>query len=772
VSGRVAAGLPAPVTSFVGRSAELEALADLVRSSRLVTITGPAGMGKTRLAIEVASRLDGDGGDLAHFIGLAALTDEGFLAQEVASRLGVSERAGEDLTDTLVDRVGERSLLLVLDNCEHLVAACARLVERLLRGCPHVGVLATSLVPLRVPGEVVWRIAPLSVPGRKAPGSRLNGGSEAVVLFEDRARLVRPGFAVGAANADAVAHVCRRLEGIPLAIELAAALMEAMSVQDVLTRMDARFRLLSGEGRPDAGGRHRTLHAALDWGHQLLDEQERRVFRRLAVFGGGFDLAACEAICAGDGVRPDDVGAFVLRLVERSLLQADLQRSPARYRLLEPIRHFAAERLAESGEEAAVGERHAAHFLALAEASERAERSEDQAGWLARLEAELDNLRIALAWYRARNAAGGLRMAGALSWFWVTRGHYVEGRAWLEAALSATPATAPERAWALLAVARIVAWQADYAAAQRFCEEALELFDQLGEAVDRDWTLTLLGSIHTYQGDYEAGRRRFEGALESSMDELVRMEALVGLGEMLLQAGELPEARASLERVARQTRGPDGPRGRAALFLGIIAVLDGDAETALRWLAWDLEIFARLRNQYGTAATLDAMAALAVADAEPLRALRLCGAASALRASIRSQLAPRWRELLDTVVLGPARVAAGELADAAWAEGERMSFDEAVRFARQFLPVMTDVPVVRSTGPAPERRAPGGLTARELEIADLVAQGWTNRRISERLVIAERTVEGHVERIRGKLGVHSRKQIAGSIMRQRGWPGR
>jgi predicted ATPase/DNA-binding CsgD family transcriptional regulator len=772
VSGRVAAGLPAQVTSFVGRSTELEALADLVRSSRLVTITGPAGMGKTRLAIEVAGRLDGDSAEAAHFVALAALTDEDFLVQEVATRLGAPERRGEQLAETLAAHVGDRSLLLVLDNCEHLVAACAQLVETLLRGCPNVHVLATSLQPLRVPGEVVWRIAPLTLPGRRQDLNRRPAGrSEAVRLFEDRARQVRPGFAVGATNADAVAHVVRRLEGIPLAIELAAALMEAMSVQDVLSRLDARFRPLSGEGRAN-GGRHRTLHAALDWGHQLLDDQERRVFRRLAVFGGAFELSACEAICAGDGVHAEEVGGLVFRLVERSLLQVDLQRSPARYRLLEPIRQYAAERLAESGERPAVAERHATHFLTLAEQAERAERGEDQPGWLEHLQGELDNLRIALAWFRARNADAGLRMASALSWFWVTRGHYIEGRAWLEGALSAAPRAAPERASALLAVARVGCWQGDYEAAERFCEEALELFERFGEHVDRDWTLTLLGSIHAYRGDYGAGRRRFETALAASDDELVRMEALVGLGEMLLQAGELPEARSWLEQVAALDRGPDGPRGRAALFLGIIAVLDGDGHTARAQLAWSLEIFCRLRNQYGTAATLDAMSALALADSEPVRALRLCGAAAALRASIRSQLAPRWRELLYTAVVEPATAAAGEHAEAAWAEGERMSFDEAIRYARTHLPVVMGSPELRTETAAPPPKSPAGLTSRELEIAELVAQGMTNRRIAEQLVIAERTVEGHVERIRGKLGVHSRRQIAGSIMRERGWPGR
>ena len=770
MSGRIKAPLPAQTTNFVGRCADMEALTALVRSSRLVTITGAAGIGKTRLAIEVTRCHLGAGAGV-RFVELAGLTDEALLGQEVASRLGVPEQAGEPLAQTMTAHIGEQALLLVIDNCEHLVAACAGLVDTLLRGCPNLRVLATSLLPLRVPGEVVWRLGPLSLPGSGLDGSRRPvAESEAERLFQDRARLVQPGFAIEPDNADAVARVCRRLDGIPLAIELAAALMESMSAQEVLTRLEDHFRVLAGGGR-DTVARHRTLHAAVDWGHQLLDDQERRVFRRLSVFAGGFELTACEAVCADGGVEPEEVGGVVLRLVERSLVRPETQRrGPARYRLLEPIRQYAAQRLADRGERPAVAERHAAHFLGLAALARDEERGEDQPGWLERLETELDNLRVALAWCLACNVDACLDMASALSWFWVTRGHYTEGLAWLDGALARAPAKAPGRASALLGAARLCFWQGDYAAARRFCLAGLDGFERRGDAVGRGWALTLLGSICAYEGEYDESKGWLVEVLDSVPHDLVRMEALVGMGEMLLHAGDLRSARAQLEEVLRQARGPEAPRGRAALFLGIIAVMNGDAATARAQLAWSLEIFQRLGNLYAGAAALDALAALAMARTDPLRALRLSGAAAALRASTRSQLAPRWRQLLQAVVLGPARAVAGDRATAAWAEGERMTFAEAVRYARTELPVAAESP-----GPSPNRRAPvskspAGLTRRELEVAHLVAERMTNRQIADRLVIAERTVEGHVERVRCKLGVHSRTEIAGSIMRQQAWP--
>jgi non-specific serine/threonine protein kinase len=741
----VAVRLPVPSTSFVNRDAELAELCGLVRSSRLVTVTGAAGLGKTRLAIEVAGRGPDQGVGEVRFASLAALTDGALVAPEVAARIGVREQAGEPVLDTLSRHIDGRRMLLFLDNCEHLVDASARLVEVLLRECAELHVLATSRQPLRVPGEVVWRIAPLT-------------GHAALQLFEDRARVVRPRFRLGSANSDGVGLVCRRLDGIPLAIELAAARMGALSVGEVLARLEDRFRLL--RSRTTTGvPRHRTLQAALDWGHGLLDERERWLFRRVSVFSGGFDLASAEAVCTGDGLEPSDVGGLVFRLVERSLLVPDTGGpGPTRYRLLETVRQYGAARLARSGELPAVAERHAAHHLALAEAAGRAERGADQPGWLRRLESDLGNLRVALGWLRSRDVDRCLHMAGVLSWFWETRGHFAEGRRWLEGALAEAATAAPSRAAGLLALGRLCMWQGDYPPARAACAGSLELCLGRGDHAGCAWALIVLGSVDAYEGAYAISRQHFERALAVAGDDHLRMEALVGMGEMLIQAGEFSEARVRLTEIERLSSGPDAPRGRAALFRGLAALFSAEYAEATEQLSAALRSFHRQGNRYAAAGALDGLAGLAVVESDPARALRLEAAAEALRQATQSQLAPRWRELIRTGIVEPATAALGDRAAETWAEGAGTTFDEAVRAALD-----------REPAPPPGGRpagGPAGLTPREEQVAELVADGLTNRQISERLFISERTAEGHVERIRAKLNVRSRAQIAAMLRGQ------
>jgi len=744
-----APGLPAPVSTFIGREADLLELGRLARRSRLVTITGAAGLGKTRLAIELAGRLAG---------------------QEVAAALGVGERPGEPVAATLAAHIGGRRLLLVVDNCEHLVDDCARLAEALLRGCPGLRILATGRRQLRVTGELVWRIGPLSLPDRAPAGLAAIGASEAVRLFDARARLVDPGFALDAANAAVVGLLCRRLDGIPLAIELAAARSRSLSPRELLARLEDRFRLLRAGGRA-AVPRHRTLRAALDWDHQLLEEPERRLFRRLAVFRGGFDVEAAEAVGAGDDLAAEEVLGLVLGLVEKSLLAPDLGHGgPTRYRLLETVREYAAQRLRESGDQAPAERRHAVHHAGLAARGERGERGPEHLAWLARLETDHDNLRAALAWCRRHDPELGLRMASSLTWFWVTRGHFSEGRRWLDDALAAAPDEAAAGAAGLLALARLSFWQGDYETARAACERSLERSAARGDAADRGWALVLLGSIEAYRGNLASSRRLLEEVLASDPELDLRMEALVALGEVLLQDGELGAARVHLAEVRALARGPQAPRGRAALFLGLAAFFDGAQAGAVRYLAESLQVFRELGNRYAAAASLDALAAVAVAAGDPLRALRLSGAAAGLREATGARLAPRWRDLVETAVIEPARRSVGralgqERADAAWAEAAELTLDQAVEAALAGLPE----PPVIATAEAGRSRRPAGLSERELEVAHLVAQGLTNRQIAERLGIAERTAEGHVERVRKKLNVRSRRQVAVSIARQSAW---
>jgi non-specific serine/threonine protein kinase len=681
VSHLIATGqLPEPVSSFVGREAELDALAGMLDENRLLTIAGGPGFGKTRLAIALARRRTD-----VHvcFVGLSALDDGELVAAEVAARLGVPDRPGEPPARAVAEHVGARAVLLLLDNCEHVREAAAGLVESLLRDCANLRVLVTSREPLRLAGEAVWRIPPLGLPdGRRGGDAPAVAASEAVRLFEVRAHAVLPGFAVTPDNATTVAALCRRLEGIPLAIELAAGRLHDLEIEELLARLEDRFRLLAG-GAGDAEPRHRTLEAAIDWSHQLLDDAERRVFRQVCAFSGGFDLEAAEAVCAGGGIAPADVARTLVRLVGKSLLTPEIAGdAPTRYRMLEAVRQYGMQRLLESAERAALMERHAAHFLALAERAATEERGQEQPRWLGRLESDLDNFRSALAWQRGRDAGAWLRLSTALSWFWVTRGHFSEGRRWLGGALAAAGEDEPARADGLLALARLCCWQGDYDAARESCECCLDLRRGRADPVGAAWALTLLGSINAYCGAFEESGRCFELVLDGPDDGLVRLEALVGLGEMLLLAGDPGAAQASLQEVLRPERGPEAPRGRAALFAGLAALFSGDVTGARARLDRSVVIFQRLGNRYGAAAALDALATIAVADSDPVRALRLTGAASALRESTRSQLAPRWREAVQTLVLDPATEAAGSRAAAALAEGRAMTFDEALAFAR------------------------------------------------------------------------------------------
>ncbi|MDQ6772447.1 MAG: LuxR family transcriptional regulator, partial [Candidatus Dormibacteraeota bacterium] len=387
--------LPLQLTSFVGREAELEGLHGLLRESRLVTVAGVSGMGKTRLAIELGERLLPTFPGGCWFVALASLNDPALIPQTVAEAIGTHDEDLPSLLRSLSGYFTSGPGLLILDNCEHVIDSSARLVESALRASPALSILATSHEPLRVPGEAVWRIAGLATPATKAGAS----ATEAVRLFAARAALGRPSFSLSPARLETVTGICRSLDGIPLAIELAAARVEMMSVEDILERLTDSLRLLTGGSRTGLS-RHQTLRAALDWGHHLLDQPEQVVFRRLAVMSGGFDVAAAEAVCGDRSaglVAAGDVVAELTRLVDKSLVAPEPETGgPTRYRMLETVRQYAAERLLESGEADQARFRHAQHFVALAELAEKSEFSAAQATWLDRLETDHGNLRATL----------------------------------------------------------------------------------------------------------------------------------------------------------------------------------------------------------------------------------------------------------------------------------------------------------------------------------------------------------------------------------------
>src|SRR5919112_376772 len=430
--------LPSELSSFVGREEELTEVKRLLENNRLLTLTGSGGCGKTRLALAAARKVVERFENGVWMVELASLAEPSLVPQAVASTLGVRERPGSSLTVVLSDYLRTRNLLLILDNCEHLIDVCAELTEAWLHSCPALRVFATSREALGITGEVAWPVPSLSLPDlRRLPDPEGLPRYESSRLFVERTVAVRPDFTLTEQNASAVAEVCYRLDGIPLAIELAAARTKVLSVQEISTRLGDSFRVLTAGSRT-ATSRQRTLRATMDWSHELLCQKERVLFRRLSVFAGGFTLGAPESICAGEGLQSDEELELLSHLVDKSLVNMWEDRTGTRYRLLETIRQYGWERLEEVGEAAHVRERHAGYYLAVAEEAEPELKGERQVTWLERLETEHENLRVTMAWLLGRGESEeAARLGWALWLFWGIRTHLAEGRRSMERALSA-----------------------------------------------------------------------------------------------------------------------------------------------------------------------------------------------------------------------------------------------------------------------------------------------------------------------------------------------
>lgn len=642
--------LPMQLSTFVGRRRELAQVIALVeKGTRLLTLTGAGGSGKTRLALQVAADLADDYAEGAWLVELAPLADPDLVPQAVATALGLREsmrprprqgapRAGEGSSwaiwlERLAGYLQGRQVLLVLDNCEHLVEACARLVEALLRGCPGLQVLATSREALEVAGEVVWQVPPLSMPepGEASPAELL--GFESVRLFVDRARAAQPGFALGPENAEAVAQICRRLDGIPLALELAAARLKTMSPAQVAARLDDRFRLLTGGSRT-ALARQQTLLAMMNWSYDLLDEDERAMLRRISVFGGGFTLEAVEAIAAGTG-EPDPL-ALLDRLAAKSLLHME-EGDPPRYRLLETVRQYACGKLLESGEAAELRRRHGAWFLTLAEeAAAGIERREPEAG-LDRLAAEHDNLRSALAWSLAgEEPETGLRLAGALWRFWFLRGFLSEGRVWIERALERTPERVPTGvlAQALLGAGALAWRQRDYARADEHLSRCLALYRQSGDPLGEARALHFLGRTAHFRGEHAWAMALYEESLALATalgDRREQAAALDVMGLLAWQQGDFARATALLEECLAASRalGDRHSMADALNILGRVMLDRGDFERAVDLFEESLEVYRALGDQVGLAYAWQKLGAAAYQQGDEARAMELLEASLA-----------------------------------------------------------------------------------------------------------------------------------------------
>ena len=763
--------LPDQRTAFVGRDREMVELKRALAMTQLLTLTGTGGLGKTRLALEVASDLVGAYPDGVWLVELAPLSDGKLVPQAVADALGVEERPGQSLAESLVDDLRKKTVLVVLDNCEHLIEAAAQLVDALVSACPHLRVVATSREALEVEGEFVWRMEPLSVPDAPRDGDRdahraSSAGEleryDAVRLFVERARRYSPQFELGQDNAGAVAQICRGLEGMPLAIELVAARMDILAAEQIAERLDRALGLLRSGSRA-ANPRHQTLRATLSWSFEYLDAPERKLFGRLSVFAGGFSLEAAESVGEGQVIGRSDVLESLLVLVDKSLVVAGPTGDRgARYRLLEPLRQYARERLEVSGEDEAFRHRHAEFFLALAEEAAPQLTGAQQQEWANRLEVDHDNMRAALSWSLERESETALRLAGALARFWQMRARFVEGSAWFEAALNQDGrADAATRAKLSSEAGTFAFYRADFERAIELHGEALELYRELGDDNGVAFALLCLGAQYLEKGDYESAAPFLEEALAISRrigDKPNTAGTLHNLAEVERQRGNYQRAKAlGMESIALAREIGDKWRlARIVGWVGLAAVWSGDEHDLAEGL---LEEALALDRELGSwsygAFCLESFAGLAGARGQEARAARLWGAAEAVRNSIGAP-----RPLDDTVLLyessmAAARAQLGEEAwEAAFAEGRTMSAEEAAEYAlSEKVAHVTERPRAGSG----KSRA---LTRREREVADLVAQGLSTRQMAQQLVLSERTVDKHVANLLKKLNLRSRNQVA------------
>ncbi len=592
--------LPAlQLTSFVGREREMGEIKSRLAAARLLTLLGPGGTGKTRLALQVGNDLLEQFPKGVWLVELAPLSDSGLVIQTVATVFNVREAAGRPLLDSLIDYLKPRELLLVLDNCEHLIESSANLAGALLRGCPQLRIMATSREPLGVAGEAAYRVPPLSRPDpAKAITADQLGQFEAAQLFIERALASNPQFTVSDRNAPAVSRVVHRLDGIPLAIELAAARVKVLSVEQIAARLDDRFRLLTAGARTGLP-HHQTLQAAIDWSHDLLGEAERILFRRLSVFAGGFALAAAEEVCAGGEIDTLDVLDLLARLVDRSLVMTESRDDDIRYRLLETIRVYGRAKLLAAAEESEIRERHLQWHVKLAEDAESKLQGPDQTIWLDRLEQDLDDLRTALDWALAGRPDGdsGLRLAGALHRFWTRRGYLSEGRERVETVLArAGTGPTPLRGKVLQAAAALALEQGDSRRAAALAEEALALARGVDDTQLVCLCLNLLGVLARNRGDYE-------------------------------QAGQfLGES----ERLGRR-HGHTWALAETLNALGVTARRQRDNARAQVWIEQSLTLWRELGDKWGLAAALGHLGVIARNQGDYARARALHDESLALR---------------------------------------------------------------------------------------------------------------------------------------------
>lgn len=805
---------PTLLSSFIGREREIEEIRQLLLSYRLITLAGAGGSGKTRLALKVGQEVLDNFPDGVWLVELASIADPALVTQIVASTFNLRESSGPSLTDVLVDHISTRQILLVLDNCEHLIDACAQITQTLLQKCPDLKILATSREVLGITGEEAWSVPPLSLPEQQPWTNPSNAHDavkyyeefESVQLFISRAKSAYSAFRLTAENGPWVAEICRRLDGLPLAIELAAARVRGLSIQQIAQRLDERFQLLT-VGSRTAPPRQQTLLSTLDWSYTLLSEKEQKVLQRLSVFAGSVTLEAAEAVCAGEGVETAEVLDMLFQLVNKSLVISDQPESgPIRflpgYYLLETIRQYGLDKLTKSGTADQARDRHLNYFVQWAENAESHLSDAEQLLWFEWYEAEHDNLRVALDWCNidGKRAELGLRLAVSCSRFWRLRGYLSEGRTRISAALSRIQENerTERRARALHWHASLAYLQSDLPSTRLLLEESLRIWRELDLPNNSGLadTLDLLGELATEEGDYATAPTLFEEALDifrrredprgvgdmlmqlgwaymrmgaydkvtTYMEEALGLFreigqppllafSLAGLGELAIRQGQYEKAGQVLEEslAIRKQHGHKWGTAASLGSLGWIALRQHDFKEMKNHLGESLNIRMEIGDKGGIAWCLEKLAEAKYEQAQFKEAAKIFGHAEALRAPIRSVIDPADQGDYNRIISGLRSALGMDAFAAVWTEGAAMPLEDVVEIA------LTET---ESEAAPSEKEKFGGLTAREREVAVFIAQGKSNREIAAEMTVGVKTVETYVTRILNKLGFDSRVHIA------------
>ena len=687
--------LPVQLTSFVGRKHQLEELKLALTANRLVTLTGTGGCGKTRLAIQAAATMVQDYPDGVCFVDLSVVTDKSLVASGIAAALTLREESGRSLETAVIEHLAHRKLLLLLDNCEHVLEGCGVVVGLMLAAAPELHVLATSQEPLNVLAEVRWPVPSLGLPAADQIGT-LAGlhESEAGQLFVERARLANPGFALTDKTAPAVAEICLRLDGIPLAIELAAAQIAFMTPSDIAARLNDRFRLL-GAGKRMVAPRQRTLLAAVSWSHDLLNESEKILFRRLSVFSGGFDLNAAESVGSADSVDVADVVSALSGLVEKSLVVVGEDADRTRYRVLETLREFARARLIEAGEETMTRAAHFNHYLAAARQAEPHLLGQpDQSEWLAGLDLNLAEIRSALVWGFETDPVRASELAACLGWFWWFRGYVAEGMEWMERVIAMPTVEPAVRGAALAFAGRMATRQAAHRlAASRFLEAAA-IFRRLDNLPALAFAIFDLGTVARATGHFKRARILLDASLDMWRrlgEDGLAIYAQQELGVLAMVTGDGVRSEELFQKVIEQLRASN-ERWGLALNLANLAELRirrGDTSGARALLSESLGITELVVDPVVAAQLFDYIGMVAIDEGLPATGLSLFGAGHALREHQRVKYGTAHRELVDRWRYRGERILGPAAADNAWRNGLDLAFPAAVAMARS---VASDLP--------------------------------------------------------------------------------